>query len=150
MNVLQKLGLAMAASVFVHFRNDNTGELAYLPDANGNPDKTKPVGVKVYGPGSKEYKAAQSAMTQEAIDEKRKKITAAQIETGAVELMARTTAEFVNFDYAGPDSAPLADDAPLVERSRAFYMDPNYVNLRRQVEDKQGDLGGFLPGAQKA
>lgn len=149
MNVLQQLGLAMIATIFVHFRNDATGNLAYLKDPiTGEDDKSKPIGVNIFGPGSKEYKAAQSAITQEAIDEKRRKITAAQIENGAVELMARTTTDFVNWSYTGPADGPaLPETATMLERARAFYLDPHYVNLRRQVEDKQGDVGNFLASA---
>lgn len=145
MNVLQSLGLAMLATIFVHFKNDATGELAYLKDPiTGEDDKSKPIGVNIFGPGSKEYKAAQSAITQEAIDAKRKKITAALIEANAVELMARTTANFVNFDYTGPDASPLPDTATQADKARAFYRDPMYVNLRDQVSEKQGDTGAFL------
>ncbi len=150
-NVLQSLGLAMVAAIFVHFKNDATGEPVFLNDPlTGKPDPSKPVGVRIYGPGSKEYKAAQSAIMQEAIDEKKKKVTAKGIEDTAVELLARTTIEFVGFTYEGSEDNPLPENASFLERARAFHLDPEYVNLQEQIKSKQGDLGAFLPKATKA
>ena len=149
-NVLQSLGLAMIASILVHFKNDATGEPVYLKDHEGNDDKSKPVGVRMFGPGSKEYKAAQSAILQEAIDEKKKKVTAKGIEDTAIELLARTTAEFVGFTYEGSDENPLPETATHLERARAFYLDPGYTALHEQVKAKQGDLGAFLPKVTRA
>lgn len=145
MNVLQSLGLALLATIFVHFKNDATGDLVYLKDPiTGEDDKSKPVGVNIVTPGSKEYKRAQSTLMQAAIDAKRKKVTASQIEANAVELLAMTTTSFVNFDYNGPEGAELPTGAPQIDRSRAFFLDPMYANLRAQVEEKQGDTGAFL------
>jgi hypothetical protein len=145
MNVLQSLGLALVAMIFVHFKNDATGEPVYLKDPiTGEDDKSKPVGVNMVTPGSKDYKAAQSVLLQRAIDEKNKKVTARKIEANGVELLAMTTTAFVNFDYNGPDDAQLAAGASQLDRSRAFYLDPMYANLRAQVEEKMGDTGAFL------
>lgn len=137
-NALKKM--ALAATLFVHFTNPATGEQVFADNPEtGEPDESKPVGVTIYGPGSREYKKHQSAITQEAIDAKRKKVSAALLESNAVELLARCTSEFRNFDYEGA--------AASVETNRKFYKDPEYAHLRAQVEDKLGDFGAFLPSA---
>lgn len=136
--------LALAATLFVQFRDPRTDEPVFNvfpddhPDA-GAPNPADPVGVRVYGPGSKEYRAAQSAITNEAIERKRKKVTAELIEKNAVELLARVTSEFVGFDYEGKGAS--------LETNRAFYLDPRFVHLRDQVQEKMGDYGNFLPNA---
>lgn len=150
--------LKLAPTLFVHFTNPRTGDPVYLPQAEtfpeghelagqpnpdaGEDDETKPVGVNAYGPGSKEYRAAQTAITNESIERKRRKVTAELIEKNGVELIARVTYEFVNFDYKGKGYT--------VDTARAFYLDPEYVHLKEQVQDKMGDYGNFLPSASKA
>ena len=134
--------LALKPTTFVHFVNPATDEPIYLalPEGHpkaGEPDLDKPVGVNVYGPGSKEYRAAQTAITQENIDRKRRKVTADLIQKNAVELLARTTYEFVNFQYEGKTAG--------LEACRAFYLDPRFTHLKEQVQDKQGAFGDFLP-----
>jgi hypothetical protein len=147
--------LALQPTKFVHFVNPATGELVYEPQPDvfpegheragqanpnaGEPNLDKPVGVRVYGPGSKEYRHAQTTLTNEAIERKRKKVTAELIEQNAVELLARTTYEFVNFDYEGDGATP--------ENNRKFYRDPEYVHFREQVQAEMGDHGGFLQSA---
>lgn len=123
--------LALVPTLFIQFTHPVTGELVF---ADGDTDK--PVGVNVFGPGSKEYRAAQSAITNESIAAKRKKVTAELIERNAVELIARTTSEFVNFDYEGKGAS--------LETNRAFYKDERFVHLRDQVQEKLGDYGNFL------
>lgn len=139
MSALEKQ--ALAPSLFVHFTNPKTGEEVFDVFPEGHPqageeDESKPVGVRIYGPGSKEYRAAQTAITNEAIERKRRKVTAELIEKNAVELLARTTSEFVNFDYEGKGAS--------VETCRAFYLDVRYPHLREQVQAAHGDFGSFL------
>lgn len=151
MNALTSL--ALAATLFVHFKDPRSDEPVYHPQAAtfpeghelagqanpnaGEPDLERPVGVRIYGPGSKEYRAAQTAITNENIERKRKKVTAELIEKNAVELLARTTYEFVGFDYQGKGASP--------EVCRAFYLDAQFVHLKEQVQAGMGDYGGFLP-----
>ncbi len=137
-------GLALLPSIFIQFTDPRTGEPVYHvhpeghPEA-GQPDLERPVGVRAYGPGSKEHRAAQSAITNETIERKRRKVTAELIQKNAVELLARVTYEFVGFDYHDKPSS--------LENNRAFYMDDQYAHLLEQVQLKMGDYGGFLPSA---
>ncbi len=137
-------GLALKPTLFVHFRHPATDEPVYKKfpaghDKAGEPDLEQPVGVDIYGPGSKEYRAASTAITNEAIERKRRKVTAELIQKNAVELLARCTSRFVNFEYQGKGST--------LENNRAFYLDDQYTHLREQVQENMGDYGRFLPGA---
>jgi hypothetical protein len=132
-------GLALAPSKFVHFKHPASDELVYRKAADGEDDPERPVGVRVYGPGSKEYRVAQTALTNEQIQRGRKKITAEMIQRNAVETLARCTYEFVNFDYAGKPAG--------LEANRAFYADDRFVHFREQIQSEMGDFGGFLPNA---
>lgn len=131
--------LALKPTKFVHFKHPATDEPVYRKDADGNDDRERPVGVNVYGPGSKEYRAAQTAITNEAIQRGRKKVTAEMIQRNAVETLARCTYEYVNFDYQGKPAG--------VENNRAFFADDQYAHFREQVQSEMGDFGGFLPSA---
>lgn len=134
---INTLGIALHTGVtFVHFKNPKTDEPVYLPGADGKPDESKPVGVNIYGPGTKHYRESQSAITQEAIDRKRRKITAELLSKNAVELVARLTVEYVNFEYNGKGAS--------LDNNRAFYGDEKFEHLRDQVQEKLGDVGGFL------
>ncbi len=137
---LNKHALATAAT-FHQFTDPASGELIVETDEAGNKvldgeGKEKPVGVMVFGPGTKQYRAAQTAITDEAIERKRKKVTAAMINSAGLELIARTTESFVNFDYEGKPAS--------LEVNRLFYGDERFLHFKDQVQEKMGDFGGFL------
>lgn len=150
---MQLAGLALAATLFVHFRHPASDEpvFALFPEGHsraGEPDESKPVGVRIYGPGSKEYRATQTALLNEAIERRKKKVTAEAIESNAVKTLARTTFEFVNFTYkAEGDESEGEGQGYSPETAQLFYSDRRYVHLREQVQDAQGDHGRFLPSA---
>src|SRR3569832_1871519 len=119
--------------MFVHFVNPATDEPIYLalPEGHpkaGEPDLDKPVGVNVYGPGSKEYRAAQTAITQENIDRKRRKVPADLNQKNTKKLLARTTYEFVNFQYEGKTTNH--------KTNQTNNHNPQKTHQKKQVQDK--------------
>lgn len=129
--------LAVSPSTSVHLKHPATGEELF-EDA----DKKKPVKISVYGPGSKEYRAAQSQVTNENLARRRKGVTAESMERSRVEVLARCTSGFENFGYKGQ---PFSSDV-----AREMYADPAMVWVRDQVEEALGDLGNFLGQPSKS
>jgi len=125
--------VAAVARIFVHLRNPDTDAKLYLTDDEGKPDLSKPVGVNMYSPGSIQYRNAQSAITTENIKRGKKGLTGETLRENAVELLAQTTAEFVNMDYNGSTSG--------VDTFREFYSDVEMVAYKEQIEEAQGDVG---------
>ena len=133
--------LAVRSTLFVHFKNPKTHELAYVQkqvkNKDGGPDEIvndtdKPIGVRIYTPGSKQYRKAEAAQMSAMVANKGKALTGEQIFANQTELLAQTTFEFVNFDEFG---------ACTVENARALYSDEQYVAIREQVIAAQNDLG---------
>lgn len=135
---------AALQTLFIQFRNPATDAKLYAPvmegdepkrDEHGNVvfDMSKPVGVRVYTPGSLQYRNAESAITTENIKRGKKALTGDTLQGNAVELLANTTIEFINMNYHGESSG--------VETFRKFYGDVGMVAYREQVQEKQGDVG---------
>jgi hypothetical protein len=149
---------AVAAVAFVHFKNPTDGtrlyvlnedaaqfgavshEDGYARDSNG--DKL-PIGVKVYGLGSKEYRKAEDAIATARIQAGRKALTGATLREDGTLKLARTTSEFVNFEYNGVRVTPATELDTRVRVAAAFYDDVQFAGLRDQVETEQNDLGNF-------
>ena len=125
--------VAAVAKIFVHLRNPETDAKLYITDEEGKPDLSKPVGVNMYSPGSIQYRNAQSAITTENIKRGKKGLTGETLRENAAELLAQTTAEFVNMDYNGQTSG--------VDTFREFYNDVEMVAYKEQIEEAQGDVG---------
>lgn len=125
--------VAAVAKIFVHLRNPETDAKLYIADEEGKPDLSKPVGVNMYSPGSIQYRNAQSAITTENIKRGKKGLTGETLRENAAELLAQTTAEFVNMDYNGQTSG--------VDTFREFYNDVEMVAYKEQIEEAQGDVG---------
>lgn len=166
MNILSRM--AVAALMFVHFKTPD-GEKLFVPneaitdemrargvteskdgfarDSDGN---KLDVGVRVFGPGSREYRLAEDRVATENLRRGRNKLTGEQLRANATTIMARTTTEFVNFDYYGKTVTPTmtVDDREKV--CEQLYNDVEYVGVRDQVEAEQGDLGNYSQKATTA
>ena len=59
--------LALAPTTFIHFKHPGTGEPHYKRGEDGKPDLSKPVGVRVYTPGSKESRAVDQAVAADNV-----------------------------------------------------------------------------------
>jgi hypothetical protein len=124
------------ASAFCQFRNPANNML--MTDDDG-----KAVGVNVFGPGSKEYRAAEAAVATKNIKGGKKSINGDTMRENQTDLLAATTSGFVNFDYKGADGSELKD-------RRAFYDDVEMAAFREQVVEFQSDYGNFLPNASNS
>lgn len=154
---------AVVALAFIQFRSpaDNSplfvlnedapsgctdGEDGYARDAQGN---KLPIGVRVYGPGSKVYRAAEDEIADASIKAGKKALTGASLRNSATFKLASCTQEFVNFAYAlteGGDELTVTAATEKTERLRiatAFYEDLRFVGFRDQVEREQHDLANF-------
>lgn len=143
---IKKLSVVVALA-FIHFRDPATDAPMFKTDDNGefvkDADGNKlPIGVKVYGPGSTQYRNAQAAIQTENIKAGKKGLTGNRIQRNETELLARTTVEYVNFDYEGASAS--------YETNLKFYEDVEVAHLRDQVSEKQADYGNFLPNAATA
>lgn len=153
---IKKTVAVLLATAFIHFRDAATnaklyvanedkpagavdGEDGFARDTNG---EKLPVGVEVYGPGSTQYRNAQSAIATANIKRGKKGLTGDILRENETELLARTTAKFVNFDYNGA--------AASYETNIKFYDDLELAHFREQVVEQQGDFGTFLPSAATA
>lgn len=135
---------AIAATLFVHFKDPATNQPEYetneagefVLDADGN---KKPIGVRIYGPGSVQFRNAQAAIATGNIKLGKKGLKGEILFANETEILARTTAEFVNFTYSGQGAN--------LENNRKFYDDVELVHYREQVSEAQGDLGNFTKSA---
>lgn len=140
--------MMVTAFTFIHFRSPATDAPLYVmedyTDENGQPQTRRaigndgqemPVGVKVYGPGSKPYRRSAEKIQTAGIQRGKKGLTGAALRENATALMSETIFEYVNFDYNG--------QACSVETNRAMLDDDLYAAVREQIETEQGDLGKF-------
>lgn len=165
------LTAAVVALAFVHFKNPSDGSRLYVlnEDAskfNATPHEDGfardaagaklPVGVRVYGPGSTEYRKAEDAIASVRIKEGKKGLSGATLRDDATTKLARCTSEFVNFGYALKDGGeelrvtPASDFETRIKVASAFYNDLRFVGLRDQVEADQHDHANFTPTASAA
>lgn len=127
-------------SRFIQFRHPADNSPVFRTkevDGKTVEDREKPVGIRIYGPGSKEARNADAIMTQELIDAKLKKGNATMMQRLGTEKLARLSIEFVNFDIAGKTSG--------FETFRDFYDDEGYAHIRAQIEEGQAEVADFLP-----
>lgn len=138
--------MAVAATLFIQFRDPATDALMFETDENGefklDGDGNKlPLGVRVYTPGSKQYRAAEAKIATEGIKRGRKGLTGDTILDNQTRLLALTTTEYVGFDVDGQPAS--------YETNYKLYDDPEYVAVREQVATAQGDLGNATLNTSK-
>ena len=152
MSNLRALLPATAMTLFVHFKNEATGEKLYvmeMQDVEGVPTavqkldgegKAMPIGVMVYTPGSKVYRTAANMNATDNIKAGRKELSGDKIDQQQVNLLARTTIRPVNFDLDGGNN---------FDAWREFYDNGENVAYREQVAEAQADLGKSLIASVK-
>lgn len=143
---------ALAATAFIQFKAPD-GSLIFAKkkdtDDEGNEilvdDQTKPIGVNMVAPGTKEHRAAEDAAAKLA-RQRAEKLTKKEREAGAMpslfvwigtEKAARMVTEFVGFDYNGKGAS--------VENTLAFLNDPKWTLFADQIRSATGDHERFLP-----
>lgn len=127
--------LATAETGFVHLKHPVTDELLF-DDA----EMTQPVGIKVYSPGSKQYRVAITAMQNRALKrnaDKRNKPTAEDMRAEGIDLLASISIEGVNIDY---DGMPLDNK----EAFRELYNDASLSWIKDAVDSYVGGLENFI------
>ncbi|MCW2395891.1 MULTISPECIES: hypothetical protein [unclassified Sphingobium] len=132
---------AVDETATIHIKNAN-GELLYA-DA----ERTKPVQIVIYGPGSSAFgvvEARQSARAIKRMQDNDGKVTAAPYEDRVKETaedLAAITVKFENFSY------PPAEGKTGAELFAAVYADPKLGFIARQVSKFVSDWGNFKPGS---
>jgi hypothetical protein len=153
------LAVAVAATAFVQFKNPADNSLLFVTnddaakfgatsheDGYARKDGQKlPIGVKVYGPGSAEYRRAEDKTVSDAIKAGKKALTGASQRADATYKLARTTLAFVNFDYEGETVTAETDVTARVRIASAFFDDGQFVAFRDQVLQEQHDHANFTP-----
>lgn len=156
--------MAVIAMSFIHFETA-AGDKLYLPNEDAakfggteHPDgyardaagEKMPVGVKVYGPGSSQYRAAQAAATTLGLQKGRNKMTGEMVFNQSTETLSRTVVEYVNFDYNDKRLHGNEDLPARIKLNESLLTDLEYVAIREQIEAKQGDLSNFTPASATA
>ena len=125
----------------IHVKAAN-GELLFA-DA----ERTKPVQIVIYGPGSKAYGLVESRQSTRAVKRMQDndgKITVAPFEERqreTAEDLAAITVRFENFAY------PPAAKAEGADLFTAVYADPKLGFIAKQVTKFVGDWGNFTGGS---
>jgi hypothetical protein len=105
---------------------------------DGKPDKSKPMAVNLYGPGSKEYAAAQAKKSNALMDRLRRKgkveQSPEQIAADNAEFLADITQSFENVTYDDKQGRALAV---------AVYSDQSIGFIADQVAKHVGDWANF-------
>ncbi len=127
---------AVATTAFIHFKGLD-GNLLF--------NDGKPVGVRLFSPGTDEY-AEVEERGQERLrknmadnDDKYVQPSREQREADLADDLASVTAEFVNFTY------PPAEGKFGKDLYRAFYLDRKLGHLKTQANKALGDWGKFAP-----
>lgn len=145
---------ALSALLFVHLNNPATGKKAYLQKevkrGEGKDavtemvdDTTKPIGLRMYTPGSTLYRKVHAESMTSMLKTGFKNLTGEMSIESEIENLAKTTYEFVNLGEEGTRKAS-------VDEARELYSNPEYEGIFRQVKEEQGDLGNASRARSKA
>lgn len=103
----------------------------------------QPMSVTVFGPGTKEYRAAQSASQQTymaTFHRGKSKETPEQKDAREAQFLASCTVSFNNFTYNGGDARSKGTFL-------ACYLDPEMGWITDKVNGDMGDWAGFMQAA---
>lgn len=132
-----------AESAFLHLR-DTSEALLHALDDKGNEDKSKPVGITLYGPGSKPYAKANAARQARLLDKVRRKgkvqQTPAEIAAENAEFLTAVTAGFHHIER---------DELSGEALYRAVYEDQEIGFIADQANTFVGDWSNFTIGSAK-
>lgn len=128
----------------LHLKDAND-DLMYAEGADGKPDKGKPMRIKLYGPGSKQYVKVQAAGNNKLFTRLKKKgkedQSAEDQAQESAEKLASLTHSFENISY---------DDLVGEELHKAVYLDETIGFIATQVNAHLNDWANFTkPSAKK-
>jgi hypothetical protein len=133
-----------ADTAFLHLRS---GEdvLLYKLGEDGKPDKSKPVGITLYGPGTKQHQKASAEKHLRTIERMRRKggklkQTAAEMREDDAEFLTAVTASFHNIER---------DELQGEALYRATYEDLEIGFIAEQANAFVGDWANFPQGSTK-
>lgn len=127
---------AVAATAFLHLR-DKKDNLMYEAGPDGQPDESKPVGITLYGPGSKEYNKASVAKANRLMDRVKKKKADSTAEENTeinVNFFVACTEQFHHIELDGLTGVQL---------QKAVYAEPTLGYIPEQVSRFLNDWGNF-------
>jgi hypothetical protein len=128
----------------LHLKDAND-DLMYAEGADGKPDKSKPMRIKLYGPGSKQYVKVQAAGNNKLFTRLKKKgkedQSAEDQAQESADKLAALTHSFENIGY---------DDLVGEELHKAVYLDETIGFIATQVNAHLNDWANFTkPSAKK-
>lgn len=128
----------------LHLKDAND-DLMYADGADGNPDKNKPMRIKLFGPGSKQYAKVQAASNNKLFTRLKKKGKEDQsVEDQTQEnadKLAALTHSFENISY---------DDLAGEALHKAVYLDETIGFIPAQVNGHLGDWANFTKTSAKS
>jgi hypothetical protein len=126
---------AVAATSFLHLKDASDNPMFTEPTDGTKP---QPVGVTIYGPGSKEFQQAQVKVNNSAVQRLQKRGKFEQTVEGKLkeqaEYLADITQSFQNLAYDGLTGRQLA---------LAVYGDPSIGFIGDQVAEHVKEWGNF-------
>lgn len=126
---------AVAATSFLHLKDASDSPMFTVPTDGSQP---QPVGVTIYGPGSKEFQQAQVKVNNRAVSRLQKRGKFEQTVDGKLkeqaEYLADITQSFQHLDYDGLTGRQLA---------LAVYGDPSIGFIGDQVSEHVKEWGNF-------
>ena len=134
---------AVAATSTLHLKDAND-DLMYADGADGNPDKSKPMRVNLYGPGSKKYAQVQAASNNKLFTRLKKKgkedQSAEDQAQESADKLAALTHSFENISY---------DDLVGEALHKAVYLDETIGFIPAQVNAHLSDWANFTKPSAK-
>ncbi|MRW85412.1 hypothetical protein GJ698_15105 [Pseudoduganella sp. FT26W] len=128
---------AVEPTTTLHLRNA-ADELLYADDAEGNPDKSRPMRAVLYGPGSKPFKKAQAAASNRMMERLKKKgkdnVSAEEKAQEDAEFLVSCTKSLENVEFD-----QLTGDA----LSKAVYTTPEIGFIPEQINKHISDWANF-------
>ena len=131
--------LAVEETSFLHLR-DADDELLYESKPDGTPDE--PIGITLYGPGTKTYAKASAAKNNRLMDRLKKKgksdMSAEETATENAAFLAACTKSFHHIELDG-----LKDEALF----KSVYADQSIGFIAEQSAKHLGEWGNFKPAS---
>jgi hypothetical protein len=128
---------ALNATATLHLRNGND-ELMYADGPDGMPDESKPMRVRMFGPGTKQYAAAVAAANNRNMDRMKRKgkadMTAEDKIKETATFLSACTDGFENVEWDGLAGRDLY---------MAAYSDLELCFIPMQIDKWLGDTANF-------
>lgn len=135
---------ALQPTSILHLRDGND-DLMYADGADGQPDKEKPMRVRLFGPGTKRFAAARAAQSNRSVDRIKKKGKSDQSAEEQVaeraKFLTQCTDGFENIEVDG-----LTGDALAM----AVYGDLELCFIPAQIDEYIGNTANFTGASSKS